>query len=76
VVVDKYGDFVVVQWLSAGALPWREELPRLLRGEFTTRSACGHWPARDRRSPRFGCRGRRRHWKSWSRKRVAVSRST
>jgi 23S rRNA (cytosine1962-C5)-methyltransferase len=26
VVVDKYGDFVVVQWLSAGAMPWREEL--------------------------------------------------
>ena len=24
--VDRYGDFVVVQWLSAGALPWREEL--------------------------------------------------
>jgi 23S rRNA (cytosine1962-C5)-methyltransferase len=26
VVVDRYGDFVVVQWLSAGALPWRAEL--------------------------------------------------
>jgi 23S rRNA (cytosine1962-C5)-methyltransferase len=26
VVVDRYGDFVVVQWLSAGALPWRDEL--------------------------------------------------
>jgi 23S rRNA (cytosine1962-C5)-methyltransferase len=26
VTVDRYGDFVVVQWLSAGALPWREEL--------------------------------------------------
>jgi 23S rRNA (cytosine1962-C5)-methyltransferase len=26
VVVDKYGDFVVVQWLSAGAMPWRDEL--------------------------------------------------
>jgi 23S rRNA (cytosine1962-C5)-methyltransferase len=24
--VDRYGDFVVVQWLSGGALPWREEL--------------------------------------------------
>jgi 23S rRNA (cytosine1962-C5)-methyltransferase len=24
--VDRYADFVVVQWLSAGALPWREEL--------------------------------------------------
>jgi 23S rRNA (cytosine1962-C5)-methyltransferase len=26
VTVDRYGDFVVVQWLSGGALPWREEL--------------------------------------------------
>jgi 23S rRNA (cytosine1962-C5)-methyltransferase len=26
VVVDRYGEFVVVQWLSAGALPWRDEL--------------------------------------------------
>jgi 23S rRNA (cytosine1962-C5)-methyltransferase len=26
VTVDRYGDFVVVQWLSAGALAWREEL--------------------------------------------------
>jgi 23S rRNA (cytosine1962-C5)-methyltransferase len=24
--VDRYGDFVVVQWLTAGALPWRDEL--------------------------------------------------
>jgi 23S rRNA (cytosine1962-C5)-methyltransferase len=24
--VDRYGDFVVAQWLSAGALPWRDEL--------------------------------------------------
>ncbi len=24
--VDRYGDFVVVQWLSAGALNWRDEL--------------------------------------------------
>jgi 23S rRNA (cytosine1962-C5)-methyltransferase len=24
--VDRYGEFVVVQWLSAGALPWRDEL--------------------------------------------------
>jgi 23S rRNA (cytosine1962-C5)-methyltransferase len=24
--VDRYGDFVVVQWLSAGALAWRDEL--------------------------------------------------
>ncbi|HVR60651.1 MAG TPA: hypothetical protein VMU50_02070, partial [Polyangia bacterium] len=26
VTVDRYDDFVVVQWLSAGALPWRDEL--------------------------------------------------
>lgn len=26
VTVDRYGDFVVVQWLSAGAYPWRDEL--------------------------------------------------
>lgn len=26
VSVDRYGDFVVVQWLSAGALLWRDEL--------------------------------------------------
>lgn len=26
VTVDRYGDFVVVQWYSAGAMPWREEL--------------------------------------------------
>ncbi len=26
VTVDRYADFVVVQWYSAGALPWREEL--------------------------------------------------
>ena len=24
--VDRHGDFVVVQWLSGGALPWRDEL--------------------------------------------------
>jgi 23S rRNA (cytosine1962-C5)-methyltransferase len=26
VTVDRHADFVVVQWLSAGALPWRDEL--------------------------------------------------
>ncbi len=26
VTVDRYGDFVLVQWLSGGALPWRDEL--------------------------------------------------
>jgi 23S rRNA (cytosine1962-C5)-methyltransferase len=24
--VDRHGEFVIVQWLSAGALPWRDEL--------------------------------------------------
>jgi len=28
--VDRYGDFVVVQWFSAGALPWRDELLQAL----------------------------------------------
>ena len=26
VTVDRYGEFAVVQWLSGGALPWRDEL--------------------------------------------------
>ncbi|MCG5053154.1 MAG: class I SAM-dependent rRNA methyltransferase [Myxococcales bacterium] len=26
VTVDRYGDFVLLQWLSAGSLPWRDEL--------------------------------------------------
>jgi 23S rRNA (cytosine1962-C5)-methyltransferase len=26
VTIDRYGDFAVVQWLSAGALAWRDEL--------------------------------------------------
>ena len=26
VTVDRYGDFVLIQWLSAGVLPWRDEL--------------------------------------------------
>jgi len=26
VTVDRYADFVVVQWYSAGAMPWRDEL--------------------------------------------------
>lgn len=26
VTVDRHGDFVVVQWLTAGAVPWRDEL--------------------------------------------------
>ncbi|MES1206408.1 MAG: class I SAM-dependent rRNA methyltransferase [Pseudomonadota bacterium] len=26
VTVDRHGEFVVIQWLSAGALPWRDEL--------------------------------------------------
>jgi 23S rRNA (cytosine1962-C5)-methyltransferase len=31
VSVDRYGDFVVVQWFSAGALPWRDELLEALQ---------------------------------------------
>jgi 23S rRNA (cytosine1962-C5)-methyltransferase len=31
VTVDRYGDFVVVQWFSAGALPWRDELMEALQ---------------------------------------------
>jgi len=30
VTVDRYSDFVVVQWLSGGALPWRDELYRAI----------------------------------------------
>jgi 23S rRNA (cytosine1962-C5)-methyltransferase len=32
VTVDRHGDFVVVQWLSAGAFPWREELLDAIEG--------------------------------------------
>jgi 23S rRNA (cytosine1962-C5)-methyltransferase len=35
VVVDRYGDFVVVQWLSAGALPWRAELHQAIATSVT-----------------------------------------
>jgi 23S rRNA (cytosine1962-C5)-methyltransferase len=31
VTVDRYGDFLVVQWFSAGALPWRDELLEALQ---------------------------------------------
>ena len=31
VSVDRYGDFLVVQWFSAGALPWRDELLQALQ---------------------------------------------
>jgi 23S rRNA (cytosine1962-C5)-methyltransferase len=30
VTVDRYSDFIVVQWLSGGALPWRDELYRAI----------------------------------------------
>lgn len=30
--VDRFGDFVVVQWLSGGALPWRDELLDAIEG--------------------------------------------
>jgi len=32
VTVDRYGEFVVVQWLSAGALAWRDELYEAIDG--------------------------------------------
>jgi len=34
VAVDRYGDFVVVQWLSTGALPWRDELYEAIRTQL------------------------------------------
>jgi len=37
VTVDRYGDFVVVQWYSAGALPWREELLDAITGTIHPR---------------------------------------
>ena len=37
VTVDRYGDFVVVQWLSAGALPWREELHEAIASSVAPR---------------------------------------
>jgi 23S rRNA (cytosine1962-C5)-methyltransferase len=37
VTVDRYGDFVVVQWLSAGALPWREELYEAIMSAISPR---------------------------------------
>jgi 23S rRNA (cytosine1962-C5)-methyltransferase len=33
--VDRYGDFVVAQWLSAGALPWRDELYGAIERELS-----------------------------------------
>jgi 23S rRNA (cytosine1962-C5)-methyltransferase len=53
VTVDRYGDFVVVQWLSAGALPWRDELydaieatvkPRGIYEQRRMRPLGGHAP--------------------------------
>jgi 23S rRNA (cytosine1962-C5)-methyltransferase len=37
VTVDRYGDFVVVQWLSAGALGWRDELYDAIEGALAPR---------------------------------------
>ncbi len=31
VTVDRFAEFIVVQWLSAGALPWRDELFEAIR---------------------------------------------
>ncbi len=35
VTVDRYGEFVVAQWLSAGALPWRDELYSAIETELS-----------------------------------------
>ena len=54
VTVDRYADFAVVQWYSAGALPWREELldaitaaihPRGIYEQKRLRPLGGHGPA-------------------------------
>ena len=54
VTVDRYGDFVVVQWYSPGALPWRDELldaiaeaihPRGIYEQKRLRPLGGHGPA-------------------------------
>jgi 23S rRNA (cytosine1962-C5)-methyltransferase len=37
VTVDRYGDFVLVQWLSGGALPWRDELYQAIEGAVRPR---------------------------------------
>jgi len=37
VTVDRYGDFVVVQWLSAGALPWQDELYEAINSTVSPR---------------------------------------
>jgi 23S rRNA (cytosine1962-C5)-methyltransferase len=37
VTADRYGDFVVVQWLAAGALPWRDELLDAIEKTITPR---------------------------------------
>jgi 23S rRNA (cytosine1962-C5)-methyltransferase len=37
VTVDRYDDFVVVQWLSAGALPWRDELYEAITSQVAPR---------------------------------------
>jgi 23S rRNA (cytosine1962-C5)-methyltransferase len=54
VTVDRYADFVVVQWYSPGALPWREELldaitevihPRGIYEQKRLRPLAGQGPA-------------------------------
>ena len=37
VSVDRYADFVVVQWLSGGALPWRDELYQAIEAAWRPR---------------------------------------
>ena len=79
VTVDRYADFVVVQWYSAGALPWREELldaiteaihPRGIYEQKRLRPLAGQAPAHP-----AGARAvTRPRSKWWLRKPAAVSR--
>ena len=80
--VDRYGDFVVVQWLTGGALPWRDELYDAIeevveaRSGFTNSVACDPWAGRPPPSPPCAPGARRRPWRWWSRRRAAASPST
>jgi 23S rRNA (cytosine1962-C5)-methyltransferase len=37
VTVDRYGDFVLVQWLSRGAMAWREEIYQAIAAQLAPR---------------------------------------
>ena len=72
VTVDRYGDFVVVQWLSAGALPWRDELYGAIESRLAAardlRAAAGAAARRRRLRPSRPCAraATRRRSSSWS----------